>query len=293
MSDFMMHHQTFKAVTADLISNYDAAMDTHGGADYPAIAAQVVGQALPQDRLSADVMVLALDVFDNLGHDKVVRSAAGEWEQTVVEDDAHGPPKEHLRPLSDLMITRALDAFATTRCPHSIFDRSKGDGVFATLFPFVMPQKHHLDADRNAAFLPTEALMLFDLLHFGLGPRHRLVASGVDFLPQAQLPLFTFQREWMAAYNPPLVSSAKKDLNSYLLPLDQFRNTDIYFASDFDNLTAAYSSTNASSPRAVKAYRGPEFLSEYAELAQTTVRGGYNPLVDDFCNYQFLVRERV
>ena len=33
--------------------------------------AQVVAEALPQDRLSADVLVLALDVFDNLGHDKV------------------------------------------------------------------------------------------------------------------------------------------------------------------------------------------------------------------------------
>ena len=34
-----------------------------------------------------------------------------------------------------------------------------------------------------------EALMLFDLLHCGLGPGHRLLATGFDFLPQAKLPL--------------------------------------------------------------------------------------------------------
>ena len=33
--------------------------------------------------------------------------------------------------------------------------------------------------------------MLFDLLHFGLGPGHRLVSSGFDFLPQAKLPILT------------------------------------------------------------------------------------------------------
>ena len=32
---------------------------------------QVVAEALPKDRLGSDVLVLALDVFDNLGHDKV------------------------------------------------------------------------------------------------------------------------------------------------------------------------------------------------------------------------------
>ena len=63
----------------------------------------------------APCFVVALEVLDNLPHDRVARGTDGAWTQTRVAADAAGAPFEVLEPLTDPLIRRVVG--------HSVTDR--------------------------------------------------------------------------------------------------------------------------------------------------------------------------
>lgn len=131
--------------------------------------------------------VLAMEVLDNLPHDKVVWGKDG-WQQAVVVlekvGEADCAPKENLAegPVKDPYIQRVLMEAETLERYQKIY-RKAGFMQWIT-------------RSRPEAFLPTGALRLFDALHAAL-PRHALIAADFDELPEVVIP----------GLNAPLVAS--------------------------------------------------------------------------------------
>jgi Putative S-adenosyl-L-methionine-dependent methyltransferase len=160
--------------------------------------------------------VLALEVLDNLPHDKVVRdNADSPWHETWVEyppdsqsgasvtEAAHAKLSESRRPVQDHLIRRCMGA-ADWMAP------APDDGAAPaqpTLFGRIMDSIAGVqrNAHANAAsagedvlFLPTGALQLFDAMHTAR-PRHHLIAA--DFAS------FAAPEVLLAGRNAPIVSS--------------------------------------------------------------------------------------
>lgn len=139
--------------------------------------------------------IVAMEVFDNLPHDKVAytvgRDGKAEWMESLVSiarDGNMGQPEEHSRPVQDSLIKRALD---TWLCLQSLSSPKTEEKILGAL-------EWLLETTRipDPIFLPTSALQLFDTIHTAV-PRHSLVASDFDQLPDVKV----------AGRNAPLVSS--------------------------------------------------------------------------------------
>lgn len=209
--------------------------------------------------------VVAMEVLDNLPHDKVIYSTektsagntfssstrdegnGGRWlEASVAEsfgntgDKSNSPAslyKEIYTPVNDPLIHRCLQTWlereATTRNEHELSSFLKS--IFQKIIDVVAvdggvgtSRRHGIGS--SAIFLPTGALRLFDTLH-KVRPNHRLLAADFDFLPETVI-----QGE-----NAPLVATTidgvTKDYGSYLV---QPGVADIFFPSDFELLARLY-----------------------------------------------------
>lgn len=62
-------------------------------------------------RSQAHVVVVAMEVLDNLSHDRVERSETGAWHETWAKEAEPGAWQQELRPLEDSTIAECLEAF--------------------------------------------------------------------------------------------------------------------------------------------------------------------------------------
>ena len=222
----------------------------------------------------APCFVVALEVLDNLPHDRVARGRDGAWTQTRVAADAAGAPFEVLEPLTDPLIRRVVG--------HSVTDRTDRPGGARGL----------LDAARRAfdvatgmrasdvVFVPTGAARLLDALH-DARPNHRLVAADFDALPGVR----------MEGANAPIVASQASggktvDRDTYL---EDPGRADVFFPTDF----RALARMDADARGDGEGGRGRvmttrAFMEENAvDLRATETASGYNPLLQDFSNTRF------
>jgi len=144
----------------------------------------------------AKCFVVALEVLDNLPHDRVLLlrdDASNSGNETRLaqtrvfarrrgEDNAVDGFEQREEPLRDPLIARALEAIGDD---ESFF--AFGFDVRAMADRWIRGAR-----DWNARFVPTGALALLETLH-ERRPRHRLVAADFDSLPNVRVPVRRFR----------------------------------------------------------------------------------------------------
>ena len=144
--------------------------------------------------------VVALEVLDNLPHDRVTRvheNTSATTDETKMgnetqrlaqtrvfarrrgEDNAVDGFEQREEPLRDPLIARALDAVGDDEGFFSSF----GSFGKAAVDRWIRGAR-----DWNARFVPTGALALLETLH-ERRPRHRLIAADFDSLPNVRVPV--------------------------------------------------------------------------------------------------------
>lgn len=242
--------------------------------------------------------VVGLEILDNLPHDKVFRNGDDEIEEVHVVSarSPDGQPCETRRPLSDSWIQETLKHFPIPDSEMMARYTRRRDGFFGGMWKRVSGSRARGDV---GAFVPTGAVRLLHVLNDRF-PSHRLILADFDHLPAPNVPLVrlpssseTFRDGTLDGpiYNTPLVAAVTPngkdvDYETYLLP-HHAGTADIFFATDFDRLSDAY--TRISKGRHATVHRSSEFLIDHADCERTVTTGGYNPLLEDFTNTRFIL----
>lgn len=234
--------------------------------------------------------VIALEVLDNLPHDRVWRPKRGdgEWMQTeITRDPESGALSERTAPLEDELIKETIRAIEMTA--DLAVDGDGGAYQPRGILHSIKSTLGALMSKRDETwFVPTGAMRLFETLH-AKRPNHRLIAADFDSLPNVRID----------GVNAPLVASQREggrtdDHASYLLPESLTGSADVFFPTCFQTLRAidfVTSSRNVqrSNARLSSIVTTRQFMSEYADIQETTTGSGYNPLLQDFTNTKFLL----
>ncbi|CEH17677.1 hypothetical protein CBOM_04074 [Ceraceosorus bombacis] len=267
-----------------------------------------------KDTVLAPCFVIALEVLDNLTHD-VVRYSTSTLQpyQGLVSIDATGDMEDLYEPVRDPLISRYLQLSRAVRgtavpisaprhltsLPSSI---RKVLSEHFPLYPNLTPPQ----------YIPTGQLRLLDVLRSKF-PQHRLIASDFHSLPDA-----------IEGVDAPVVQTR---LNGTMVPVTTFKVLqgffDIFFPTNFQMLRDIYtrvmsdhfptqppqdqdatshsaptfrpdffySSARASRGRAqrVKILTHAQFLEQYAQVDQTRLRDGSNPLLGWYQNASWIL----
>lgn len=131
---------------------------------------------------------LAMEVLDNLPHDKVSLQS-GKWHETLVQlkptDEGEQPSEypsleEAFRPVQDPLIRQTLEHFG---CDLPLQARFKFNFGLARAARKVLGKQ---DIVLNSAFVPTGAMQLVNTLRAAF-PKHHLIAADFDSLPPPNL----------------------------------------------------------------------------------------------------------
>ena len=267
--------------------------------------------------------VIALEVLDNLPHDRLCRrnsggnsssdgssssggDEGGEWMQTRVvaaaaaaadSSGVGGEKRENLleeitEPLTDPLLARTSAAMELR--PGGLWEAARRALDAVTGRPEIV-------------YVPTGSMALLEALH-ATRPRHRLIAADFDALPGVR----------MSGTNAPLVASQEQggksmDHDSYL---ENPGGADVFFPTDFDNLVRIDAAAAARTTRSSRSGGGGgkgdvhgddddkdidsrvkhgvvettrDFMMRHADLTQTATASGYNPLLQDFSNTKFFL----
>ncbi|KAI9918438.1 hypothetical protein PsorP6_011595 [Peronosclerospora sorghi] len=241
------------------------------------------------ERINTQCFFLALEVLDNLPHDKVTL-LNGKWYETVIKmqnnkcvSASEGPVlQEARRPLNDMLIRQTLRHFG---CELPLRVSYKYNNRLAQRVRRILGKDV---PTLNSAFISTGAMQLLNTLRT-VFPKHHLIAADFDSLPAPNLddsslvkaiehplsPTATSSGTLFAS-NAPLVASkvagVTKDHDTYLV---HGGISDIFFATDFNRLKKAYCSTLGRQPDEVSVVKSSEFLKEFADVKQTKTITGY------------------
>jgi hypothetical protein len=269
--------------------------------------------------------IVALEVLDNLPHDKLVRRvhpAAGEewtqwsdetaheWSETWVVPGVNSEPKEVQRELGDSIAMRTARWFLSPHDERADNHKSTG-GLLAGLRRMrerrvnreVLNARGKFEAaegTQRAVFVPSGATSFLDKIAHSL-PGHRLVASDFSALPVPDLPekkVTAYNKKWdirgtspgllQGCKNSPLVSRRSGDGQSqdFETYLVPAGSCDIFFQTDFGALKRAHREIVG---REAEVWQPRDFLNTYAEVHNTRTLTGFNPMIDDFSNTRFFI----
>ena len=234
--------------------------------------------------------VIALEVLDNLPHDRVWRPkrGEGEWMQTeIVRNLTTGELAQREAPLADALIQRTLQAIDLTA--DLAVD---GDGGAYNPRGFMHSIRRALTSLASSGdetwFVPTGSMQLMETLH-AKRPNHRFIAADFDTLPNVRIE----------GVNAPLVATQRvggqtDDHDTYLLPERLAGSADVFFPTCFDTLRAidfatSSQNTHRANARLCTIVTTKKFMTDYADVAATVTGSGYNPLLQDFSNTKFLL----
>lgn len=272
--------------------------------------------------------VIGLEVLDNLPHDKLVynpvdqeaqpkklatfhqlfkQTEMEDWSQTSVETDpvTHAL-REVYEPLTDsLCIDTAKLYFEVDSTPQEGLRKPRQPSF--SLNPFLrflmedpVDQRRKFESRQSDVlpyhfFLPTGAMQFLSKLHANF-PNHVLLAADFTFLP---VPEIGWKARWdppqdrstgdlRGCVNFPLVATEKADLLSYLQTPGE---ADIFFQTDFSKLAHMYAAVKRSAQysRESTVQTSRDFMLRYGDATKTKTRTGYNPLLEQFSNTNFLL----
>lgn len=225
---------------------------------------------------SSPVFVLAMEVLDNLAHDRIMYAADGSLSHGVVytNDAARygswpGRYAEVYEPCTDALTLEAVGLLDTAGHVSPSLRWSLRD-VFAPLKMF---------NPWRTEFIPTNAIQMLKSITRCF-PNHRLVFSDFRALP-----------ETIAGWGAPRVQTRYRgdtvSCTDYLLQPGLF---DIFFPVDLRLLAKVYTQL-AGTQRQVSVVSHAAFCQQWADTARTRTLSGYNPLLEDFANVDFFLCE--
>ncbi|GBG30023.1 Protein arginine methyltransferase NDUFAF7-like, mitochondrial [Hondaea fermentalgiana] len=277
--------------------------------------------------------VIALEVLDNLPHDKLVRKLSpasrdadtpwwifksgdlNEWHQThVVPANENGDIfREDLRPLSDPLAIRAAEAFlGPHQLPAAPADAEaagkKGSSLGEKLVNWarqslakgrLMSEQAPEDSAARGIFVPTGALQMIDTLAQKF-PQHEVLAADFNMLPPPEISTWTMHSRRgepgsvFGVRNAPLVASKNDKGNT----VDHSTYLVPLGTADIFFQTD-FLALQAAYKSVVGANAHAEmrtqssFLREFADFAYTETRSGYNPMLEDYHNMDFFIGSSV
>lgn len=130
----------------------------------------------------------------------------------------------------------------------------------------------------SSEFIPTVAVAFYTKLERYF-PRHALILSDFSHLPDT-----------IPGYGSPVVQTRLHHetiaCSTYLLKRGLF---DIFFPTDFSLARQLYAHICGRDLQSVRVVSHAEWMAQYADISKTTTKSGFNPLVEEFQNVQFLL----
>lgn len=220
---------------------------------------------------------IALEVFDNFAHD-VIRydNQTLEPYQAYVVVDRNGDFTEVYSPKLDEWAAE----FLSIRKKHiDEYAPALELGYHPLAQPYalrhlknlVYPLRENLS---DSEYLPTRYLQFLHILK-DYFPEHRLLTSDFTHLPDT-----------IAGYNSPVVQTV---LDKKMIPISTYMALqgffDILFPTDFDQAAMMY---RAVCGKPINTSSHQEFLTNWAELKNTTTKTGENPMLSFYQNAAFM-----
>ncbi|KAK0557320.1 hypothetical protein OC846_000539 [Tilletia horrida] len=275
------------------------------------------------------VFVIAMEVLDNLTHDVLRYSTATlEPYQAVVSIDKDNDMLELWEPVKDPLIARYLDLLEEVRPGETAPSAPHLRYLPAPIRQFLnsyMPFYPNLSPPH---YVPTGQLRFLEVLR-DFFPRHRLVVSDFDRLPDAVEGLGgpVVQTRYRGTMLPVTTYTVLQGFFDIFFPTDFKLMQDMYGlvmdrsneplrqhsqggrrsleaaglsgqadASSRPNLDGFFSSASPHQsflqrrqPRRPRLYSHAEFLQRYADVEQTRLRDGTNPMVSWYANASFFL----
>ena len=261
-------------------------------------------------------LIVALEVLDNLPHDRVVFVAATKRESDRIEDswsesiivDSDDPKSEvdnanrlseRLRPVGqDAIVLQCLDSYLHLRKTKNL-QHSEIYRWMKSLFDLSVLMRLMFYNDPDIVYLPTGFCCMMNIIKekFSSQPQSwSMLVADFDTLPDVQL----------SGKYAPLVAGSTKDFNNYIELQVRDGFADIIFPSDFDLIKSIVTTpapqalvnekTGRDFPESnaydhYKIQSSSSFLRQNlspSSLLQTTAKDGFNPLLSEFTNTKFL-----
>jgi hypothetical protein len=235
---------------------------------------------------------LALEVFDNFGHDAIRYDYSTEMpQQGGVLVDTDGEFCEYYNTQLDPLAARFLRVRqAAARRPFKTPLTSRVPKTIRNSVPFrsrfTMPE-----------YIPTRLMQFFDILH-DYFPAHRLLASDFSSLPDAvpglNAPVVQtrYKRRTVAVSTPFVSSPVLSFITSFtpMLSALTFQKVyqgyfDIFFPTDFNVIEDMY---RAITGKLTRANSHQDFMERWAYIEDTETRSGENPLLSWYKNANVL-----
>jgi hypothetical protein len=267
------------------------------------------------------VFVIALEVMDNLPHDKVIINGEGDILQAMVVDkginDRGIPVFEEIEvPLTDPLIYQYLKY---TR--PDLEGDSDSTPIDTSNFVDLRP-KRRLQSWFNRStsnfreyivsltgvgdqvyYIPTMQLLMLQTICSNF-PKHDLILADFDYLPRHDLIMYTEN----AIHNPPIVqrkfekktvsrvynNDAPKEyisscFSTYLVPKG---TCDIFFATDFKELQRVYAQCTHNTRQGSTVMKMSQFAEKFSlDISDTQTKSGYNPALSDYSNFAFFTTD--
>lgn len=248
----------------------------------------------------AECFVLATEVLDNLSRD-VVRYRKDDLTplQGVVTVDAEGDFAEIFEPISDPLLQRFMTARSSL---GPSFQRPAVISALEAWSPRWRAIKGNMPFAPNLSlpeFAPTKMFRLLEMLRDRF-PRHRLVLSDFDSLPDAipgsGAPVVQTRYGGVVRFLHRARSGTKLMLTCQTVPCTTYLVSpgffDIFFPTDFQLLSSLHASLmpTGTAPLAVSSHA--DFLGKWGNVEKTRCRDGSNPMLDYYENVLFAVSGR-
>ena len=221
-------------------------------------------------QVNDQTFIIALEILDNLAHDRVWKEN-GKWSlQSRVNEDL----KEVKEKIEDELIIKTLDCYL--KMPEKTQTEIEAENREGLIYKALNFFRDQTKADNM--FLPTMSYKMFEIIFKHFKQPH-FVFSDFDSLPVGKIkglfaPIVSKKGE---------KSHEKEDFDCYTR---EFGNVDIFFPVNFRLLQQIARENGGESGRVLKSYM---FMEEFAKDNWTQVKTGYRPLFDDFRNTSFFI----
>lgn len=256
-------------------------------------------------RLKEKWIILAIEVLDNLPHDKIlykddvlpdnfVDSDLNKWEEILVEEWG----VEKRRKLRDPIAIEAAQYFINKQI--SAVKRNFNwsiDGLLTETNKYLTLRKRNKkEKFAKSVFVPSDLVQFLHTVNNNFDD-HTLICVDFAFLPYPEIEDSKINRSMQGSLfhsrNVPIVSGKHKsnyqiDYPSYIVPNPS--HFDIFFQTDFECLQTAYRNITKGGISLIQTSK--EFMTENTPedvKLKTNTMNGFNPMLEDFENVSFFI----
>ncbi|KAF2875032.1 S-adenosyl-L-methionine-dependent methyltransferase [Massariosphaeria phaeospora] len=220
--------------------------------------------------VSSPCYFLALEVFDNFGHDALKYDhETGHPYQSHVVIDPRGELFEYYSRTIDPVAAQFLDRRDVACKPYA---HSLQSNNLMTNLRSLLPFKGTLS---EPEYIPTRLMQFFYILYEKF-PNHKLISSDFNTLSDT-----------VEGLNAPVVQTRyKRQMIAVTTPLVHQGYFDILFPTDFDVVEPMYTAITG---RFARTYSHEDFMAGRADIEETQTKNGENPLLSWYKNASVMI----